>query len=71
MGPRSELVMLLEERTLPHFERRRRRLQQIPGPVRLSAIRKAWEARHTQEKPLRVTREEWIVLHLGWVPEGT
>jgi hypothetical protein len=63
MTPREELVTLLEERTLSHFERRKRRLQRIPWPVRVSALRKG------RERDQRVTREEWIVLHLGWVPE--
>jgi hypothetical protein len=63
MTPKEELVTLLEERTLSHFERRKRRLQRIPMTVTVSAIRKGWE------RDKRVTREEWIVLHLGWVPE--
>ena len=63
MTPREELVTLLEERTLSHFERRKRRLQRIPWPVTLSAIRKGWAG------DKRVTREEWIVLHAGWIPE--
>ena len=63
MDARSELVMLLEERTLSHFERRKRRLQRIPWPVTLSAIRKGWA------RDKRVTREECIVLHAGWIPE--
>jgi hypothetical protein len=46
-----------------NFERRKRRLQRIPWPVRVSALRRDWYG----EK--RVTREEWIVLHLGWLPE--
>jgi hypothetical protein len=63
MTAREELVMLLEERTLSHFERRKRRLQRISWPVTLSAIRNGWESDR------RVTREEWIVIHMGWVPE--
>jgi len=73
MTAREELVMLLEERTLSHFERRKRRLARIPSSVRSSALRKAWKNRHCWEKEgqerLRVTRDEWIVLHLGWLPE--
>jgi hypothetical protein len=63
VDPRSELVALLEERTRSHFERRKRRLQRIAGPVRMSALEKGWKG------DKRVTREEWIVLHFGWVPE--
>jgi hypothetical protein len=63
VAPRSELVMLLEERTLSHGERRKRRLQRIPWPVRMSALEKGWK------RDKRLTREEWIVLHWGWVPE--
>jgi hypothetical protein len=63
MTPKEVLVMLLEERTLSHFERRKRRLERIPWPVRSSALRKGWA------RDKHVTREEWIVLHLGWVPE--
>jgi hypothetical protein len=63
MTPREELVTLLEERTLSHFERRKRRLQRTPWPVTVSALRKSWA------RDKRVTREEWIVLHVGWAPE--
>ncbi len=56
-----------------HFERRKRRLEQIPWSVRRSALEKAWKSRHWWEKPAeereRFTRDEWIVLHLGWIPE--
>src|SRR5215831_6058080 len=45
------------------FERRKRRLQRIPWPVRVSAVRKDWYGEKS------VTREEWIVLHMGWLPE--
>jgi len=70
MKPRKELVMLLEERTLSHFERRKRRMQRIPMSVVVSAITKGRKRGRTpgsNDRPL--TREEWIVLYAGWVPE--
>jgi hypothetical protein len=63
VDPRSELVMLLEGANANALERRKRRLQRIAGPVRMSALEKGWK------RDKRVTREEWIVLHFGWVPE--
>jgi len=65
---RSELVTLLEERTLSHRERRKRRLQQIPGPVTMAALEKMWNHRDRQE-PLPLTRDEYIVISFGWLPE--
>jgi len=63
MNLRQELAALLEERTLSHFERRKRRVARIPWSVRVSAPKKS------REGDQRVPREEWIVLHRGWVPE--
>jgi hypothetical protein len=45
--------MLLEERTLPHQERRQRGMQRIPSAVRMAALEKAWKNRHWWEKPTR------------------
>ena len=45
MDPRSELVLLLEERTLSHLEGRKRRMQRIPSAVRMAALEKAWKNR--------------------------
>ena len=53
MTAREELVLLLEERTLSHFERRKRRLARIPSSVRISALRKAWKNRHWWKKRAR------------------
>ena len=57
-----ELMQLLEERALSDFERRRRRLLATPVERVGPAIRKARE-----ETPL--TREEFIVVNLGFLPE--
>ena len=61
MDPRSELVMLLQERTLSNFERRKRRLQRIPMDVVVSGVTKARKG-----EPL--TREEYVASHLGFLP---
>jgi len=45
VDPRSELVLLLEERTLSHLEGRKRRMQRIPSAVRMAALEKAWKNR--------------------------
>ena len=60
---REELVMLLEERTLSHFERRRRRrrLQTIRPDVRVPALQRARTG-----KPL--TLEEYVAVNLGFLP---
>ena len=57
-----ELMQLLEERALSDFERRRRRLLAIPVERVGPAVRKARE-----ETPL--TREEFIVVNFGSLPE--
>ena len=59
---KSELMQLLEERALSDFERRRRRLLSIPTERVGPALRKARE-----ETPL--TREEFIVVNFGSLPE--
>jgi hypothetical protein len=59
--PRVELAMLLQERTLSNFERRKRRLQRIPMNVVYSAVAKARKG-----EPL--TLEEYIASHLGFLP---
>jgi hypothetical protein len=68
VDPRSELVLLLEERILPPRERRRRRLRRIPGPVRVLALEKCWWHRH-DSGPLVLTREEYVALSFGALPE--
>src|SRR5215472_2198018 len=72
MTLRQELAALLEVHTLSHFERRKRRLRRIPWSVTVSGAR-GWKNRRWWEKAglerVRVTRDEWIVLHLGWLPE--
>ena len=57
-----ELMQLLEERVLSDFERRRRRLLSIPMERVGPALGKARE-----ETPL--TREEFIVVNFGSLPE--
>jgi hypothetical protein len=56
-----ELVSLLQERTLSNFERRRRRLEQIPLEVTVEALTKARKG-----EPL--TEQEYIASHLGFLP---
>ena len=68
MDPRSELVLLLEERTLSHRERCKRRLQRIPGPVIMAALEKSWSHSH-DSGPLILTREEYIAVSFGSLPE--
>lgn len=68
MTLREELVLLLGERTRPHRERRRERLKRVRPGVLLSAVTKAWNARNgAKHEPL--TLEEFIVVHLGWLPQ--
>jgi hypothetical protein len=61
MTPRLELAMLLQERTLSNWERRKRRLERIPLSVVTEALRKARKG-----EPL--TLEEYIASHLGFLP---
>jgi hypothetical protein len=65
---REELVTLLVERTRPPRERRQRRLERIPGPVSLAAHEKAWWHRDASG-PLVLTREEYIAVSFGYLPE--
>jgi hypothetical protein len=58
---RLELAMLLQERTLSNWERRKRRLERIPLSVVTEAIRKARKG-----EPL--TLEGYIASHLGFLP---
>ena len=61
MTPKAELVMLLQERTLSNWERRRRRLQRIPMDVVLLGV-----AKTRKGEPL--TLEEYVASHLGFLP---
>lgn len=67
MDPKSELVRLLEERSLSHPERRQRRLRRIPGPVITAALEKSWQHCGSPD-PLTLTRDEYVALSLGWLP---
>jgi hypothetical protein len=59
---KEELMNLLEERTLSSFERRKRRLQQVPIESVAEAVSRA---RHG----LSLTRQQFIAAHLGFTPE--
>ena len=61
MDLRLELVMLLEEKTLSPFERRRRRLESIRPGVLVPALQKARTG-----KPLNL--EEYVAVNLGFLP---
>ena len=61
MTPRQELAMLLQQRTLSNWERRKRRLQRIPMDVVLLGVAKARKG-----EPL--TLEEYVASHLGFLP---
>lgn len=61
MKPKAELLILLEERTLSNFERRRRRLLRIPMSVVTVAVEKA-------RKGQPLTLQEYIASHLGFLP---
>ena len=61
MTLRQELAALLEERTLPNWERRKRRLERLsPGRI-YTSVSKARKG-----EPL--TLEEYVVSHLGFLP---
>ena len=62
MTPRQELVALLEERTLPLWERRRRRLKRIGVHGLAEAIEK-------ERKGLPLTLEEFVVASMGFLPD--
>lgn len=61
MTRKLELVMLLEERILSNWERRRRRLERIPPEVAAQGMIKAMKG-----EPL--TLEEYIGANLGFLP---
>jgi hypothetical protein len=58
---KEELVMLLEERTLSNFERRKKRLEAIP----LKVVCEAFELIH---RGMPVTLEHFVALNLGFLP---
>lgn len=58
--PKLELAMLLQERMLSNWERRKRRLERIPMDVVTRALNKA-----RRGEPL--TQEEFIASHLGFL----
>ena len=64
MTDKIELVMLLQERTLSNWERRKRRLERIPLAVAAEALIKARKG-----EPL--TEQEYIASHLGFLPGET
>lgn len=57
-----ELVKLLEERTLSSFQRRKRRLMEIP-------LEGLAEAIHRNRLGLPCSRQQFIATHLGFTPE--
>jgi len=57
----EELVMLLEERKLSNFERRKRRLQAIPLNVVIEAFSQA-------KRGLPLTTEQFAAINLGFLP---
>jgi hypothetical protein len=59
---KRELMHLLEERTLSSFERRKRRLLEIP----MSNI---YEALSRSRAGLALTKEQFIVASMGFTPE--
>ena len=64
MTHKLELVMLLEERMLSNWERRKRRLERIPAAVAAEGMMKA-------QKGEPLTLEEYIGANLGFVPGET
>jgi hypothetical protein len=61
MTRKLELVMLLQERALSNWERRKRRLERIPPTVAAAGLIKARKG-----EPL--TLEEYIRASLGFLP---
>lgn len=61
MTPKLELVMVLQERLLSNWERRKRRLERIPPEVAAEGMIKAMKG-----QPL--TLEEYIGANLGFLP---
>ena len=59
---KQELMELLEVRTLSNFEKRKRRLQQVPTESIADAINRA-------RRGLPLTRQQFIATHLGFTPE--
>jgi hypothetical protein len=62
MNYKLELLMLLEERALSNFQRRKRRLEQIPAAVAAAGLIKARKG-----EPL--TLEEYIGANFGFLPD--
>jgi hypothetical protein len=58
---KHELLMLLQERTLSNFERRKRRLQTIPMSVVTEALLR-------EQQGLPLNSEQFIAINLGFVP---
>ena len=58
---KEELARLLEVRTMPNFERRRRRLEGVPLDMVAEALNRA-------RFGLPLTKEQYIASHLGFLP---
>lgn len=64
MTLKAELLALLQERTLTHWERRKRRLERIPIEVVVTAVVRC-------RKGLPLTVEQYVASHLGFLPGET